>query len=61
MKMKESKTANQIRQLMNDINNNATDTYWISDHETIFERLWFIYISHESNDFLLKQDFPEYC
>jgi len=45
---------------MKDLNDNATDTYWIGN-ETVFERMWSIYIEHGGDMEDLKIAFPLYC
>lgn len=56
----ESETGRMIRQAMNDINENANSVYWIGPAETIFERLWQVYVKHEGNDKALINQFFEY-
>ena len=50
---------NEIKQLMKEINENADDTVWLNDHETIFERLSSIYLDNGGEFDELKKTFPE--
>ena len=43
---------------MKDIQNSADDTLWINNSETVFERLWEIYIIHGGSIETLKESFP---
>jgi hypothetical protein len=43
---------------MKDLNDNATDTYWINNTETVFERMWSIYVEHGGDVETLKRTFP---
>jgi hypothetical protein len=45
---------------MKDLNDNATDTYWINNTETVFERMWSIYVEHGGDVETLKRTFPLY-
>ena len=43
---------------MKDIQNSADDTLWINKSETVFERLWEIYIIHGGDIETLRESFP---
>ena len=43
---------------MKDIQEHAEDTLWITNTETVFERLWEIYIVHGGDIKVLKEAFP---
>lgn len=51
-----------VVQAMEDIENNADDTLFISDipTETVFDRLWSIYLENEGGDSALRKKFPHY-
>lgn len=46
---------------MKDIQANADDTLWITNTETVFERLWAIYLTHGGDFDELKAAFPLCC
>ena len=54
----ETKTGIEIRKAMSDICEDADDVLWISQFETVFDRLWTIYVEHEGNDIELQKQFP---
>lgn len=47
-----------ILQTMMDIQNDADNTLWITNTETVFERLWGIYIDHGGDIDRLTEVFP---
>ena len=50
----------QILETMTDLNNNSKDTIWVTDLETMFERLAFIYGLAGGDYEILHQKFPQY-
>ena len=47
-------------QCMVDMHDNATDTYWVNDGETLWERMASIYEKHGGDMEAIKAKFPQY-
>lgn len=53
-------TQAEILTAMADLVENATDTVWLTDGETVFERLAYLYETAGGNRDVLVQRWPEY-
>lgn len=53
-------TQEHILMAMRDLNDHATDTVWLTDHETVFDRLMSIYQHAGGDPLKLADAFPEY-
>jgi len=49
-----------IIKAMHDLVENATDVYWITPYETVFDRLAAIYADSGGDLDVLRKHFPEY-
>jgi len=52
--------AKGLFQLMEDLTQNADDTMWLMNNETVFERCWMI-IEQQEGRARLEERFPEYA
>lgn len=53
-------TQAEIMQAMADLVEGATDTVWLTDGETVFERLAYLYETAGGDRAALQSRFPEY-
>ena len=54
------KILDELFKTLEDIETNATDVYWISDYETVWERICGIYLENGGDRDRLKARFPDY-
>ena len=60
MKITDSWLRGQILILMSEIETNSSDTLWLTDLETIFERLSFMFVSSGGDIKILEKTWPHY-